>query len=265
MLRVCSSVASVSRTHTLSAPSLCTFAPTVDALEGWTLAEQDAWIAAPHGDAMFHDCIGIADATYIRVQRPKTYALERRMYSTYKKYHAMFFVVIIDRRGECESKCAARACVCSSLTPSICSLMCAALLITPAGRFRCVDLGNTPVGSSEAIAFCKLCPWLRPTLRILGDVAYTSDSRCRVPYKSPQLRVANAGSAAEARRRQRYNQRLSSSRQRVEHAFSRLKHTFRLLQTTWNMPLSQLPRTFRAACLLCNWLARTRNLYTYDD
>jgi len=63
------------------------------------MAEQDAWIAAPTGPAEFHDCIGFVDATYIRVERPKVYSLERRLYSTYKKYHAVFFVAIVDRLG----------------------------------------------------------------------------------------------------------------------------------------------------------------------
>ena len=39
-----------------------------DAISGWTMAEQDAWIAAPAAPAEFHDCIGIVDATYIKVQ-----------------------------------------------------------------------------------------------------------------------------------------------------------------------------------------------------
>jgi hypothetical protein len=71
----------------------------VDAIDGWTIDEQDAWIARPYGDLTFADCIGIVDATYIRVQRPKNYQLERRMYSTYKKHHAAFFMAIIDRKG----------------------------------------------------------------------------------------------------------------------------------------------------------------------
>jgi hypothetical protein len=47
-----------------------------DSITEWTLAEQDAWIADPQGPAAFRDCIGIVDATYVRVQRPKEYALE---------------------------------------------------------------------------------------------------------------------------------------------------------------------------------------------
>lgn len=133
------------------------------------------------------------------------------------------------------------------------------------GRFRVVDHGNAPVGTSENIAFTLCAPWLRPSLRLLADVAYTSDSRCRCPFKAPQLTVEAAGSAGEARRRRRYNQRLSSARQRVEHAFSRLKKTFRCMQASWDKPLDTLPRAFRAAALLCNWLARKRNLYTYVD
>jgi hypothetical protein len=139
------------------------------------------------------------------------------------------------------------------------------LFFTALGRFRVVDSGNTPVGSSENIAFVRCCPWLRPSLKILADVAYTADSRCLCPYRAPDLTVTASGSLAESMRRRYYNQRLSRSRQRIEHAFSRLKHTFRQLQAQWNMPLSQLPSAFRAAALLCNWLHRTRNLYSEED
>src|SRR4051794_3186330 len=79
---------------------------TADALQGWTLAEQDAWIAAPTGPAAFHSCIGIVDATYIRIERPAEYATERRYYSTYKKTHAMFFLAIVDRTGQRASSAA---------------------------------------------------------------------------------------------------------------------------------------------------------------
>ena len=84
-------------------------------MQGWTLAEQDAWIAAPAGPAAFRDCIGIVDATYIRIQRPSDSATERRFYSTYKKYHAMFFLAIIDRQGECNAEHAVRRDTCSSV------------------------------------------------------------------------------------------------------------------------------------------------------
>ena len=53
----------------------------------------------PIGPAEFHDCIGIVDATYVEVERPKQYSLERRLYSTYKKTHAIFFLAIVDRGG----------------------------------------------------------------------------------------------------------------------------------------------------------------------
>lgn len=55
---------------------------------------------APSGPARFANCIGIVDATYVRVQRPRDTVKERRLYSQYKKYHAIFFLAIIDRRGQ---------------------------------------------------------------------------------------------------------------------------------------------------------------------
>lgn len=64
-----------------------------------TAAEQDEWIAHPVGPVEFRHCIGAVDATYVRIQRPKRYEDERRLYSTYKKYHAVFFICIIDRYG----------------------------------------------------------------------------------------------------------------------------------------------------------------------
>lgn len=121
------------------------------------------------------------------------------------------------------------------------------------------------MGCSENIAFYLSCPWLRPGLKLLADVAYVRDERCVCPYKKPELTAEAAGSVREAAKRRRYNQRLSACRIKVEHAFSRLKHTFRLLQSTWQLPNAQLPRTFRAACLLCNWLSRTRRLYNIHD
>ena len=55
---------------------------------------------APTGDPLFHDCIGCVDATYVRIQRPKNSRMQRAFYSMYKKYHAVFFMCVIDRRGE---------------------------------------------------------------------------------------------------------------------------------------------------------------------
>ena len=69
-------------------------------INGWTFQEQEDWIAHPFGPEEFHDCIGAVDATYIRVERPKKYWLERRLYSTYKKYHSLYFVAVIDRGGK---------------------------------------------------------------------------------------------------------------------------------------------------------------------
>jgi hypothetical protein len=70
---------------------------------GWTLDEQDEWIAHPFGLDEFKLCIGIVDGVYIRVERPKNAVLERRLYSTYKKYHSLFFMAIVDRRGTLHS------------------------------------------------------------------------------------------------------------------------------------------------------------------
>lgn len=79
----------------------CRSVSAADAIRGWTAAEQEQWLAHPFGPVEFRDCIGAVDATYVRIQRPKRYEDERRLYSTYKKYHAVFFICIIDREGEC--------------------------------------------------------------------------------------------------------------------------------------------------------------------
>ena len=125
-----------------------------------------------------------------------------------------------------------------------------------------MDGGNQPRGCSEASAMYKSRKmFLHPDLFFLGDLAYVLDTRCRTGYKNPQLTIADAGSAAEVARRKAYNASLSSHRVRVEHSFSRVKHTWRLMQSTWNQPIADLPKAFRASCLLANWLRRTRNLY----
>ena len=99
----CHTILSACLTHLCSLLPLClslSHCPIADAISGWTSAEQDAWIADPIGPAEFHHCIGAVDATYVRIQRPKRYADERRLYSTYKKYHAVFFICILDRAGQ---------------------------------------------------------------------------------------------------------------------------------------------------------------------
>lgn len=70
------------------------------AIAGWSQEEQQEWIDGQYGPAEFRDCIGIVDATYIEVERPARYAMERRLYSTYKKTHAVFFLAIVDRYGQ---------------------------------------------------------------------------------------------------------------------------------------------------------------------
>lgn len=119
------------------------------------------------------------------------------------------------------------------------------------------------MGSSESSALYKFQDFLHPSLFLLGDVAYRSDDRVVTGYRGPDIDPAAIGDPAEARRRRMFNARLSSERQRVEHTFSRIKHTWRLLQSTWNMSLERLPPTFRACCLLANWLLRTRGLYRH--
>ena len=66
----------------------------------WSAAEQRQWMEHPAGPAEFSDCIGIVDATYLEIERPKDAVLERRCYSTYKKHHTLFVTVITDRLGE---------------------------------------------------------------------------------------------------------------------------------------------------------------------
>lgn len=135
----------------------------------------------------------------------------------------------------------------------LCSLACPPC----AGRVRYLDGGNQPKGCSEVAAFYKARHiFLRRPLRLLADVAYQNDERCLTGWVERDMALP----AAERARRLAFNARLSSERQRVEHTFSRIKHTFRLLQSQWNMPLSRLPATMRAAALLANWLHRTRGL-----
>jgi len=130
-----------------------------------------------------------------------------------------------------------------------------------AGRFRYVDIGNSPRGSSEKGAlYLARSVWLQPGLMLLGDAAYRGDERVRTAYRGADLLAGDVG-AAVARRNSEYNAVLHSCRVRVEHAFSRLKHTWQLLEARWNLPLYRLAPTFRACALLCNYLLRTRGLY----
>ena len=151
---------------------------------------------------------------------------------------------------------------CGTLADARCSsLRLLAVCLLAAGRIRLIDDGNTPLGSSEAMALLRLLPFLRPGLKLLGDRAYGGDERCLTPYGTRDLSVASAGSVAEANRRRAYNQALSSVREKVEHTFSRVKRMWRMLDATWQMDLAELPRAFRAACLLSNWLAPARGLF----
>lgn len=113
------------------------FVSTAYAIEPWTIAEQDEWIAHPAGDPLFADCIGIVDATYIRVERPKNTKMERLTYSTYKKYHALFFLAIIDRRGHTHTHSCALVCVrmcrCCSSPPHVYTCL---FLFRPLSRCR---------------------------------------------------------------------------------------------------------------------------------
>jgi hypothetical protein len=129
------------------------------------------------------------------------------------------------------------------------------------GFFRYVDRGNTPLGSSEAMALAgaQHIP-LIPDLRLLGDTAYRSDERCLCPFNAREYDPARVD-AATCEQRKSFNHRHSNVRIRVEHAFSRLKHSWQLLAGPWRYPLHRLPDTFRACCLLANWLHIKRNLY----
>jgi hypothetical protein len=141
----------------------------------------------------------------------------------------------------------------------VCLLRAALALWVAAGLFRYVDRGNTPLGSSEAMAFAGAGTFLMQDLRILGDTAYRSDKRCRAPFIAPEYDPARID-AATCRARKNYNHRHSNVRIKVEHAFSRVKHTWRLLQSQWRFPLARLPPTFLACCLLANWIHIERGL-----
>jgi hypothetical protein len=99
-VRACSSPRARHRLCSLcSSLAVCRASVTAYAIAGWSQDEQQEWIDSQYGPAEFRDCIGIVDATYIEVERPARYALERRLYSTYKKTHAVFFLAIVDRYG----------------------------------------------------------------------------------------------------------------------------------------------------------------------
>jgi hypothetical protein len=128
------------------------------------------------------------------------------------------------------------------------------------GRFRYVDIGNSPKGGSEnaALALARSL-FIRPDLFLLGDAAYRSDDRVKTAYGPNDLNPAIVGPGPAAAHLL-FNQRMHAVRIRVEHAFSRVKHTWRLMESQWRMPLERLAPTFRACCLLANYLLRVRGL-----
>jgi len=231
---------------------------TAYAINGWTREEQQAWIDAPSGPDEFHDCIGIVDATYVEVERPKQYALERTLLHVQE---VPCGVLSRDCGQTWSALMSTTACAQAFVSCSSCRCAGSVRLRCWSGRIRYLDGGNSPRGGSELSAMVKARRvFLRPGLFLLGDVAYVNDERCKTGYKAPQLDPARVG-AAEAARRRLYNQRLSALRIRVEHAFSRLKHTWQLFQNEWKLPLDRLAPAFRACALLTNFLAVERDLY----
>lgn len=97
------------------------------------------------------NCFGAVDATYIFIPEPKDPALQPIFQSSYKNHRTcVFFIVVCDRRG----------------------------------RIIYCDSGNAPAIATnrEGLAFSRCREYFPPDLKVLGDKAYTHDSRCITPF-----------------------------------------------------------------------------------
>jgi hypothetical protein len=69
------------------------------ALDGWSLQEQKDWKSDSGLEHdQFPEAIGIVDGMYLQINRPKSKEAAA-YYSQYKKYHAVLFIVVVDRAG----------------------------------------------------------------------------------------------------------------------------------------------------------------------
>jgi hypothetical protein len=67
-------------------------------IQGWSPAEQAQWVLHPP-PIQFPQCIGCVDGWYLRINKPTDFETAGHYYSQYKKYYALLFIVVVDRRG----------------------------------------------------------------------------------------------------------------------------------------------------------------------
>jgi hypothetical protein len=151
-------------------------------------------------------CFGLVGGLYIKVQKSTDPQLKQQLYSRIKNTWCVLFIVICNMQGQ----------------------------------IIYVDDGTLPMNgaTTEGVAFSR-CKEIMPSgLHLLGDNAYSSDSRCKVVTDQllPHYVV-------------------------ITRLFLFLKNVWRSLSVTWNKDLSRLPLVFRACCLLCNYLFHSRNAW----
>ena len=173
---------------------------------------------------LFPNCIGAVDSIFIQIYRPDERNQHSRFFSWYKDMDAVFFTVMCDRRG----------------------------------KIRYCDNGVPPRRQSDQASMSRTHLALPSDIFLLGDGHYREDSRCRAPYTYGQL-ASPLVSAADRQTMITYNKLLRSQRILIEWIFSRIRGHFGIFDVRFTYHVSQLPRAFRAACLLYNYLCRIHN------
>ena len=128
------------------------------------------------------------------------------------------------------------------------------------GKIRYCDNGVPPRRQSDQASMGRSRLALPSDLFLLGDGHYREDSRCRAPFTYGQL-ASPLLSAADRATMISYNKLLRSQRIIIEWVFSRIRGHFGIFDSRFTYHVSQLPRTFRAACLLYNYLNRIHNSF----
>ena len=174
----------------------------------------------------FRNCIGCVDSIFIEIYRPGDRESQSRYFSWYKKMHTLFFTVMCDRTG----------------------------------KIRYCDDGTQPRRQSDQNSIARSRLFLPPGLYLLGDGHYHEDVRCLTPYRYDELRSPHVTNV-DRRRMIQYNKSLRSQRILIEWIFSRIRGYFGIFDAKFTYHVSQLPRAFRAACVLYNYISRVRDVW----
>ena len=194
-----------------------------DHIRLWTQNEFRQFRSDPRVE-VFRNCIGAVDSMFIEIYRPDKHEQHSQFFSWYKDMDAVFFTIMCDRRG----------------------------------KIRYCDNGVPPRRQSDQASMGRTRLALPSDIFLLHDGHYREDSRCHALYTygqlaSPLLSVVDRQSMID------YNKLLRSQRILIEWVFSRIRGHFGIFDARFTYHVSQLPRAFRAACLVYNHLCRIHN------